>query len=86
MMIYAALGIGFMGVLFGAGLAVAARRFAVEVDPREEKLGEILPNANCGACGYPDVILAHILTIRVGIVVNLPILVEDLLMTDIDYY
>ncbi|MBR0236858.1 MAG: RnfABCDGE type electron transport complex subunit B [Thermoguttaceae bacterium] len=26
--------------------------FAVEVDPKEEKILSILPGANCGACGY----------------------------------
>jgi len=47
------LGIGILGLLFGAGLALAGRRFAVELDPKEEALTQILPQANCGACGYP---------------------------------
>ena len=45
--------LAFFGLLFGIGLALAAKKFAVEVDPRVEKVLEILPNANCGACGYP---------------------------------
>ncbi len=45
--------LGFFGLLFGVGLALAAKKFAVEVDPRVEKIIEILPNANCGGCGYP---------------------------------
>jgi electron transport complex protein RnfB len=47
------LSIGALGLVFGAGLAYASRKFAVEVDPRVEKLLEILPGANCGGCGYP---------------------------------
>ena len=45
--------IGGLGLLFGAGLAFASKKFAVEVDPKIEEIIEILPNANCGACGYP---------------------------------
>jgi electron transport complex protein RnfB len=44
--------LGGFGLLFGAGLAYASRRFAVETDPRAGAILEILPGANCGACGY----------------------------------
>lgn len=47
------LGIGSLGLFFGASLAYASRKFAVEVDPKIEKILEELPGANCGACGYP---------------------------------
>jgi Na+-translocating ferredoxin:NAD+ oxidoreductase RNF subunit RnfB len=43
--------LGFLGLAFGAGLAVASKRLAVEVDPRLEKIHGLLPGANCGACG-----------------------------------
>ncbi len=49
----ALLELAFFGLLFGIGLALAAKKFAVEVDPRVELILDILPNANCGACGYP---------------------------------
>ena len=42
-----------LGVVFGAGLAIAARKFCVAVDPRLEKIYAKLPGANCGACGMP---------------------------------
>ena len=42
-----------LGIVFGAILAVAAKVFAVEKDPREEAIAECLPDANCGGCGYP---------------------------------
>jgi electron transport complex protein RnfB len=41
-----------MGLAFGGLLALAARKFAVEVDPRVEAVQAALPGANCGACGY----------------------------------
>lgn len=44
---------GTMGVLFGAGLAWASRKFAVESDGRIDEIEECLPGANCGGCGYP---------------------------------
>ena len=45
--------LGGLGLLFGVGLAYAAKKFAVKVDPRVEEIVEILPGANCGACGQP---------------------------------
>jgi electron transport complex protein RnfB len=41
-----------LGLVSGLGLAVAARVFAVETDPRLEKIADTLPGANCGGCGY----------------------------------
>lgn len=42
-----------MGFLFAAGLAIASKKFYVEVDPKEEAISAVLPGANCGGCGYP---------------------------------
>ncbi len=42
-----------LGFLFGAGLAFASKKFAVEVDPKVSLIIETLPGANCGACGQP---------------------------------
>jgi RnfABCDGE-type electron transport complex B subunit len=42
-----------LGLAFGAGLAMASKVFEVEVDPKVNELAEILPQANCGACGAP---------------------------------
>ena len=47
------LSLGGMSLLFGAGLAFASQKFAIETDPREEQVREVLPGANCGACGFP---------------------------------
>lgn len=46
-------GIGSLGLLFGASLAYASKKFAVEVDPKIEEIIQKLPGANCGGCGYP---------------------------------
>ncbi|KDR94057.1 electron transport complex protein RnfB [Peptoclostridium litorale DSM 5388] len=47
------LSLGAMGLLFGAGLAYASQKFAVEVDPKAEAINDALPGANCGGCGLP---------------------------------
>ncbi|MDZ7330507.1 MAG: RnfABCDGE type electron transport complex subunit B [candidate division KSB1 bacterium] len=47
------LGVGGLGLLFGAGLAFASKKFAVYVDPKIEEIISALPGANCGGCGYP---------------------------------
>ncbi|NLJ81323.1 MAG: RnfABCDGE type electron transport complex subunit B [Firmicutes bacterium] len=46
------LSMGTMGGLFALGLAVASKKFAVESDPRVDEIEEVLPGANCGACGF----------------------------------
>ncbi len=42
-----------MGLALGLGLGYAGKKFAVEVDEKEEKILAALPGANCGGCGYP---------------------------------
>lgn len=41
-----------LGLLFGWALAVAALKFAVPVNPLVERVRDVLPSANCGACGF----------------------------------
>ena len=41
-----------LGTVFGAGIAFAAKRFAVKIDPRVEQVKDCLAHAHCGACGY----------------------------------
>ncbi|MFN3535256.1 MAG: (Fe-S)-binding protein, partial [Desulfatiglandales bacterium] len=43
---------GGVGLICGAGLAVASKLFYVYVDPKIEEVQELLPGANCGGCGY----------------------------------
>lgn len=45
--------VGAVGLLFGIILSIAAKKFKVEIDPKIEKILDILPNVNCGACGAP---------------------------------
>lgn len=54
-MIYlkAVLSLGLMGAVFGLALALAAKKFAIEQDPRQDRIAEVLPGANCGGCGFP---------------------------------
>lgn len=51
--ISALVSMGAMGALFATGLAIASKKFAVEVDPRVEQIEGALPAANCGGCGHP---------------------------------
>ncbi|MBI2343709.1 MAG: Fe-S cluster domain-containing protein [Deltaproteobacteria bacterium] len=41
-----------LGVFFGFALAATARRFHVPVNPVVDQIREVLPAANCGACGF----------------------------------
>jgi electron transport complex protein RnfB len=41
-----------LGIVFGVSLAVIAARYVVKTDPKVEKVRDILPGANCGACGF----------------------------------
>lgn len=50
--IYPVVAIGGMGLIFGLGLGIASKKFAVPVDERVEKIKDNLPGANCGGCGF----------------------------------
>jgi Na+-translocating ferredoxin:NAD+ oxidoreductase RNF subunit RnfB len=50
--ILAAVVVGGTGIFIGFFLGVAGEKFKVEVDPREEEIGGVLPGNNCGGCGY----------------------------------
>ena len=50
--LWAALWFAVLGGVFGLLLAVAAKAFHVEIDPRVEEITGKLPGANCGGCGY----------------------------------
>ena len=52
-MLTAVIALASLALLASFGLAVAARVFAVKVDPRVEAIEEALPGANCGACSLP---------------------------------
>ncbi len=41
-----------LGAILGLGLAFADKYLAVEVDERIEKVTAMLPNYNCGSCGF----------------------------------
>jgi Na+-translocating ferredoxin:NAD+ oxidoreductase RNF subunit RnfB len=44
--------LSILGLLFGIGLAYALKIFQVQQDPKIADLLEVLPGANCGACGF----------------------------------
>jgi len=45
--------LGGLTVVLASLLVLAHRKLAVEEDPRIDEVEEMLPYANCGACGYP---------------------------------
>ena len=49
----AALILGAMGLIFGLVLTFTSKIFAVPANPTRDAIREVLPSANCGACGYP---------------------------------
>ncbi|STR34042.1 electron transport complex protein RnfB [Klebsiella grimontii] len=51
----AVVAISLLGLIFGLILGYASRRFAVEDDPVVEKIDALLPQSQCGQCGYPAV-------------------------------
>ena len=52
--VLAAVGIlGGVGLVFGGLIALADRKLRVWEDPRIDEVTDMLPGANCGACGFP---------------------------------
>lgn len=50
--VYALLILGALGLVFGAVLGVADKKFHVETDARVDQVRAALGGANCGACGF----------------------------------
>jgi electron transport complex protein RnfB len=51
--ITALLALGVLALIFGSVLGFAAVKFKVESDPLVDQIDEILPQTQCGQCGYP---------------------------------
>lgn len=51
--VVAVIALGVLGLVLAAVLFLVAKKFAVEEDPRIAEVAEVLPQANCGGCGYP---------------------------------
>lgn len=45
--------LALLGLLFGLILGYASRRFKVDDDPIVERIEALLPQSQCGQCGYP---------------------------------
>ena len=50
--ITATVAIGCVGLFVGLFLGIAAIKFRVEVNPKEEEVLNALPGNNCGGCGF----------------------------------
>ena len=51
--IYAVVVVGGVGLFIGLFLGIAAIKFKVEIDEKEEAVLAVLPGNNCGGCGFP---------------------------------
>ncbi|SMB80993.1 electron transport complex, RnfABCDGE type, B subunit [Desulfonispora thiosulfatigenes DSM 11270] len=49
----AVLSLAALGLVLGVLLAVASQKLRVEVNQKIGSITEVLPGANCGACGFP---------------------------------
>ena len=49
----AVISLGAIALVSAAILYVASKKFAVYEDPRIAQVAAVLPQANCGGCGYP---------------------------------
>ncbi len=52
-LVFAVLALGGMALLAGVALAIATRVFHVEGNPVAEQIDHLLPQTQCGQCGYP---------------------------------
>ncbi|NWF38114.1 electron transport complex subunit RsxB [Mariprofundus sp. NF] len=52
-LLYALLSLGAFALVAGIVLAVAQKVFHVEGDPMVEKIDNLLPQTQCGQCGFP---------------------------------
>ncbi len=50
--LFPALSLGGLGLVFGTLLGYASKKFEVKVDPMIPLVREALPGANCGGCGF----------------------------------
>ncbi len=53
LILIAVISLGVIALVLAAILYAASKKFAVYEDPRIAQVGEVLPQANCGGCGYP---------------------------------
>ena len=53
LILIAVISLGAIALVLAAVLYVASQKFAVYEDPRIAQVSEVLPQANCGGCGYP---------------------------------
>lgn len=53
LILIAVIALGVIGLVSAVVLFVASKKFAVFEDPRIAQVAEVLPQANCGGCGFP---------------------------------
>ena len=67
LILVAVVSLGAIGLIAAVILYVASKKFAVYEDPRIAQVAEVLPQANCGGCGFPVLILLAALFITMQV-------------------
>ena len=49
----AVIALGSIGLVAALVLFICSKKFAVKEDPRLAQVSAVLPQANCGGCGFP---------------------------------
>ncbi|MDQ6968784.1 MAG: electron transport complex subunit RsxB [Mariprofundaceae bacterium] len=52
-LLYATLSLGAFALIAGIILAISSKVFRIEGDPLSDKIDALLPQTQCGQCGYP---------------------------------
>jgi Na+-translocating ferredoxin:NAD+ oxidoreductase RNF subunit RnfB len=77
-MLIATIVVGGIGAVCALILGISLVTFAVKMDAREKEVVEMLPGANCGACGYAGcAALAHELTVNPDVPMACPAVKEE---------
>ncbi len=77
-MLIATLVVGAIGAVCALILGISLVTFAVKMDAREKEVVEMLPGANCGACGFAGcAALAHEITVNPEAPMACPAVKED---------
>ncbi|WP_423362914.1 RnfABCDGE type electron transport complex subunit B [Mycoplasma sp. P36-A1] len=75
---YAVLTLAIMGIVLGVILGLADKFLQVEIDERVKTINDMLPQFNCGACGFPGCMgLAEAIVEETGRVSNCKPIKED---------
>ncbi len=75
--------VGGIGVGLGIIIGFIAKQFSVEIDPNIELVGDLLPGANCGGCGFAGCADFAKAVVQDGVAVNACPVASEEIVADI---